>query len=257
MAREQLSQSLICQGRKTESTNGFKDNHSVPARSSTDSESTLCTFASKKVWNKAPNVGAVSNHCSDIFPPSNTHKQYSMNYVCQQTLAYPEAPQSFTRTQWQCLVFKFNHLLTQPEMVLQSVWVSCSSVWPADKFPMADFSRAVWKELLSTAASATKANPDGPTVWPCKVCRGMKGATIMQSAESLRKRDLARSLCWTCRARSASGKAVNHSVLAVSIKSSKLKRENFLPCFCFLFPFYWQITPVYICPRNHAIPLQT
>lgn len=34
MACQQLSQSLICQGHKTESANGFKDNHSVPVKSS-------------------------------------------------------------------------------------------------------------------------------------------------------------------------------------------------------------------------------
>ena len=257
MACEQLSQSLICQGHKTESTNGFKDNHSVPARSSTDSESTLFSLAYRKVWNKATDRGEVSDRCSDIFPPPNTHEQNSINYICQQTLAYTEAPQSFKRTQWQCLVFKFNHLLMQPEILFKSVCCSCGTVWPADNFTMSDCSRAVWKELLSAAANAAKASTDRLTVWPCKVCLKMKGATIMQSAESPRKWDLTCSLCWTCQARSALGKAVNHGALAVSIKSSELKSENFLPCFRFPFPFYWQITPIYICPRNHVIPLQT
>lgn len=145
----------------------------------------------------------------------------------------------------------------QPEILFKSVCFSCSTVWPADNFTMPDCSRAVWKELLSTAANATKASTDRLTVWPCKACLRMKGATIMQSAESLRKWDLACSLCWTCQARWALGKAVNHDVLAVSIKSSELKWENFMPCFCFPFPFYWQIIPIYICPRNHVIPLQT
>lgn len=53
-----------------------------------------------------------------------------------------EAPQSFKPTQWQCLVFKLNHQLMQPESYL-----SCSSVWPADNLMLSDCSRAVRKEL--------------------------------------------------------------------------------------------------------------
>ena len=256
MACEQFSQSLSCQGHKTESTNGFKDNHSVPARSSTDSESTLFSLASRKVWNNATYSGEVSDLCSDIFPPPNTYEQNSINYICQQTLAYSRAPQSFTRTQWQYLIFKCNHLLMQPEISFKSVCVSCSAAWPADDFMTWGCSRAVW----STAASATAASTDRLMAWPCNVCLRVKGATLMQSAGSLRKDfswGAACSLCWTRQARSALGKAGNRAVLAASIKSAKLKWENFLPCFWFPFPFYWQITPIYICPRNHVIPLQT
>lgn len=169
MAHEQLSQSLICQGHKTKSTNGFKDHHSVPARSSTDSESTLFNLASKKVWNKATDVGEVSDHCSEIFPSPNKHEQNSINYLCQQTLAYIEAPQSFKWTQWQCLVFKFNQFLMQPEILFKSVCFSRSTAWPADNFTVSDCSRAVWKEPLRTAANATKASMDGLTAWPCSV----------------------------------------------------------------------------------------
>lgn len=91
MACEQISQPLICQGHKTETTNGFKDNHSVPARSSTDSESTLFNLAVKTVWNKATNIGEVSDDCSDIFPSHKTHKQNSINFDVnkhQQTLQH-------------------------------------------------------------------------------------------------------------------------------------------------------------------------
>lgn len=60
MACEQISQPLICQGHKTESANGFMDNHSVPAGSSADSGNTLFNLAPKKVWNKATYMGEVS-----------------------------------------------------------------------------------------------------------------------------------------------------------------------------------------------------
>lgn len=58
-----------------QSTSSFKENRSVPPRSSTDSECTLFNLASKKVWNKATNVGEVSDHCSDTFLSPNTRKR--------------------------------------------------------------------------------------------------------------------------------------------------------------------------------------
>lgn len=94
------------------------------------------------------------------------------------TSTITEAPQSFKPTQWQCLVFKLNHQLMQPESCL-----SCSTVWPADNLSLSDCSRAARKELLGAAANATTASSDGLTVWLWKVCLRMRGAAIVQSAE--------------------------------------------------------------------------
>lgn len=71
MACELISQPLICQGHKTESTNGFMDNHSVPARSSADSGSPLFNLASKKVWNKAAYTGEVSQELAERARPGS------------------------------------------------------------------------------------------------------------------------------------------------------------------------------------------
>lgn len=202
-----------------------------------DSERTLFNLASKPVWNKVTNVHEVSDLCSDIFPSPNTHKQNSINYICQQTLPFTEALQSPKQTQGRCLVFTFNHLFMQPEILFGSVCFSCSPIWPADNFPPSDCGRAVWKELLSAAASATEASTDRVAVWPCTACLRVKGAMITQSAESLWKWDLVCSRFWTRQARSALGMGANSAVPVGSTKSSKLKPENFLPCFCFPFPF--------------------
>lgn len=69
--REQISQPLICQGHKTKSANGFMDNHSVPASSSTDSWSIWFNFASKKVWNKATYIGEVSQELPELARPDS------------------------------------------------------------------------------------------------------------------------------------------------------------------------------------------
>lgn len=222
-----------------------------------DSESALFNLTSKLVWNKVTNVREVSDLCTDIFPSHNTHKQNSINYIRQRTQPFTEALQSSKQTQGWCLVFTFNHLLMQPEVLFGSGCFSCSPIWPADNFPPSDCGRAVRKEPLGAAAGATKASTGRLAVWPCTACLRVKGATITQSAQSLWKWDLACGRCWTRQARSASGKGANRAVLVRSTKSSKLKPENFLTCFRFPFPFYWQITPIYICPRSHVKPLQT
>lgn len=192
------------------------------------------------------------------FPlPRHTNKSLQITYVTKHQHALKH--HNHSNEQWRCLVFKFNHLLTPPEILLRSACLSCSTVWPADNFPVSDCSKELGEELLGATANATEASTCCLTVWQCKACLRMKPATIMQSAEGFtREWDLGCSFCWTCQARSAWVRAmgVYHSAWTGRIKSAELKWENFLPHFHFPLLFHWQVTPIDICPRHHIILLQ-
>lgn len=78
----------------------------------------------------------------------------------------------------------------------------------------------------------------------------------MKNAESLRKRDLAAS-AERVKQGQRCGRLLAVACWPSGIKASQPKGENFLPCFRSSFPFYLQITPIYICPRNHLTLPQT